>query len=237
VFGLLEKLQEVCRLAAEGTPDDDLQQAIASALEAEEDADLPYLRNSIPKAFERCVDGLERIATIVRSMKEFAHPSQREMAPVDLNRAVQNTVTIARNEYKYVAQLETDFGEIPPVTCHIHDINQVVLNLIVNAAHAIGDVVKDSGNKGTIAVRTAHEGDYAVISVRDTGTGIAEAVAHRIFEPFFTTKEVGKGTGQGLALAWAAIRDKHGGDLTFETKVGEGTTFFIRLPIAGKGSR
>jgi PAS domain S-box-containing protein len=237
VFGLVEKLLEVRRLAADGTPSAGLQQAIAAAVEAEEDADLAYLHDAVPKAFERCLDGLERVSTIVRSMKEFAHPSEQEMAPVDLNRAIQNTLTIARSEYKYVAELETDFGDLPPVRCHINDINQVVLNLVVNAAHAIGDVVKDSGEKGMIEVQTRQDGDQVLISVSDTGTGIPAAVGHRVFEPFFTTKEVGKGTGQGLAIAWVTVRDKHGGELSFESEVGKGTTFVIRLPIAGKRTK
>jgi len=230
---LVQELRRIQRMTAEGAPAEDVQEAIAAA---EDETDLLYLSESVPKAFERCIDGLERVSTIVRSMKEFAHPAQREMATTDLNRAIQNTLTLAQNEYKYVAELETDFDELPPVTCLVGEINQVVLNLIVNAAHAISDAVKGTERKGILAVRTWLEGQHIVISIGDTGTGIPEAVAHRVFEPFFTTKEVGKGTGQGLALAWAVVKEKHGGELTFETRVGKGTTFFIRLPIAGKTS-
>jgi signal transduction histidine kinase len=167
-------------------------------------------------------------------MREFAHPAQEQMGPIDLNHAIQNTVTLSRSEYKYVAELETDFGDLPPVVCHINDINQVVLNMVVNAAHAVADVVKGTDTKGKITIRTRQVADDVVISIGDTGTGIPEPIRPRIFEPFFTTKEVGKGTGQGLALAWAVVKDKHRGELTFESRVGEGTTFFIRLPIAGK---
>jgi signal transduction histidine kinase len=163
-------------------------------------------------------------------MKEFSHPAHREMAPVDLNRAIQNTLIVARGEYKYVADIETDLGELPPVVCHVNEINQVVLNLVVNAAHAIGEVVAGSDGKGTITVRTHLEGEHVVISVADTGAGIPHAVQDRIFTPFFTTKEVGKGTGQGLALAWNVIKERHRGELTFETEVGRGTTFSVRLP-------
>ena len=130
-------------------------------------------------------------------MKEFSHPAQDEMAPVDLNRAIQSTLTIAGNEYKYVAGLETELGELPPVTCHVNDINQVVLNLIVNAAHAIGDVVKGSDKKGTLRVRTRRDGEHIVISVGDTGAGIPEAIAHRIFEPFFTTRRSARAPARG----------------------------------------
>ena len=135
-----------------------------------------------------------------------------------------------------MANLETEFGELPPVTCHVSDINQVVLNLVVNAAHAIGDTVRGSDRLGTISVRTRRDGEDVVISVGDTGGGIPAAIALRVFEPFFTTKAVGKGTGQGLALAAAVVRDKHRGHLSFESSEGAGTTFFVRLPIAGQPS-
>jgi signal transduction histidine kinase len=120
------------------------------------------------------------------------------------------------------------------VVCHVNDINQVVLNIVVNAAHAIGDRLKGTDGRGTITVGTGHQGDHVVVSISDTGGGIPESIQSRIFDPFFTTKEVGRGTGQGLAIARAIVRDKHGGDLTFETRIGVGTTFLIRLPIAGK---
>ncbi len=230
----LEKLQNVRRLAEQGQHSAELARALTLASEAEEQADLEYLYVNVPQAFERCVDGLQRVSNIVRSMKEFAHPAQVEMRAVDLNRAVENTLTIARGEYKYVADLVTDFGELPPVVCHVDQINQVVLNLIVNAAHAIGDVVRDNNSRGTIRVQTRQEGDHAVISIGDTGGGIDDSIAHRIFDPFFTTKAVGKGTGQGLALAWSVVKDKHGGELKFTSAAGLGTTFFVRLPIAGK---
>ncbi len=201
--------------------------------EAEEDADMEYLRENIPPSFERCVDGLKRIATIVSAMKEFAHPDQREKGQADLNQALQSTLIIAKNEYKYVADVETEFGELPVVKCHVSDLNQVFLNLLVNAAHAIGDVVGDSGDRGKIRIRTAAEDDCVRIEIEDTGTGIPESIQDRIFDPFFTTKEVGKGTGQGLAIAHSVVVDKHKGTLSVESKEGQGTTFVIRLPIDG----
>jgi two-component system, NtrC family, sensor kinase len=236
IFGLLAKRQNLERLNQAGAPAAEVEQARVLARDAEEQADIAYLQENVPLAFERCVDGLERVGTIVRSMKEFAHPSQLEMEPADLNRAIQATLTIARSEYKYVAALEADFGTLPLVTCHINEINQVVLNIVVNAAHAIADVANVTGKLGKITVKTRPNGDYVVISITDSGTGIPEHIGSRIFEPFFTTKGVGKGTGQGLALAWAVIKKKHGGELRFSSTPGEGTTFFIELPVAGQQS-
>jgi len=228
---LFEKLQGLREGALTGEP---LEDVVRRAALAEQDADLPYLRENIPQAFERCVEGLNRVATIVRSLKEFAHPGHQEMTPIDVNRLIQNTLTIAVNEYKYVADVETDLGELPPVTCHAGEIAQAVLNIVVNAAHAISDVVCASRPRGVISVSTRHEGDTVLIAIGDTGGGIPEAIRARIFDPFFTTKEVGKGTGQGLAIANATVRERHAGELTFQTKVPGGTTFFIRLPIGGE---
>jgi two-component system NtrC family sensor kinase len=219
---------------AQGTADAD---AIQTIERAGVDADLGYLLENIPKALDRSLEGLTRIATIVRSMKEFAHPDQTAMTEIDLNRAIQSTLVIAKSEYKCVAEVDTDFGDLPLVTCHGGEVNQVVLNLIVNAAHAIGDVVQGTDRKGTIAIQTRHEGAFVAIRIADTGGGIPEAVRDRIFDPFFTTKAVGKGTGQGLTIARAAIVERHLGDLTFETEVGVGTTFIIRLSITGPRSR
>jgi two-component system, NtrC family, sensor kinase len=185
----------------------------------------------VPKALDRSIEGLGRVATIVRSMKEFAHPDQKNKTPVNLNQAISSTLIMASNEYKYVADVETDLGDIPLVSCHGGEVNQAVLNIIVNAAHAVDDVVKGSSARGRIKIRTRREGDCVVISISDTGGGIPLHVRDRIFDPFFTTKEVGKGTGQGLAIARQVVREKHGGDLTFESVLGAGTTFHIRLPI------
>jgi len=204
------------------------------AAEAEDD-DIEDLRNDLPPALDRVVDGLGRIAEIVRSMKEFSHVDQREMSRVDINRAIGSTLIIARSEYKYVAEVETDFEPLPPVICHGGQINQVVLNLVVNAAHAIADKVKGTPEKGLITVRTRAENGFAVISVIDTGGGIPEEIRKRIFEPFFTTKEVGRGTGQGLSIAHNVIK-AHGGQLEFVTEMGKGTTFVVRLPLTAEES-
>jgi two-component system NtrC family sensor kinase len=196
------------------------------------DLDSGYLLKEIPEALSQTLDGVERVVTIVRAMKEFAHPESRGAVPADLNKALMNTLTVARNELKYVAEVETDFGDLPPVICSLSDVNQVFLNLLVNAAHAIGDVVGDTGSKGTIRLKTRREGSMAVISIADTGAGIPAGIRERIFDPFFTTKQVGRGTGQGLAIARSVV-DRHKGTLTFESEVSKGTTFYVRLPIEG----
>jgi PAS domain S-box-containing protein len=200
-------------------------------------ADITYLSQEIPLAVEQSLEGLARVTNIVRAMKEFSHPGTQEKIEVDLNRAIEATVTVARNEWKYVAELEMNLAaDLPKVRCHPSEFNQVMLNLIVNAAHAIGDVVQKEppGTKGVIKIRTRPDNGWVEITISDTGTGIPEPIRHRVFDPFFTTKEVGKGTGQGLAIARSVIADKHGGTLTFETETGRGTTFVIRLPT-GEG--
>jgi signal transduction histidine kinase len=189
---------------------------------------------NVPLAIGSSIEGLGRIATIVQSMKEFAHPDEAQMKRADLNQAIRGTLVIASFEYKFVAEVDTQFGDLPPVECYLGEINQVVLNLLVNASHAIADVVKDTGNLGKLTVRTRLDGDHVEISIADTGEGIPEAVRDKIFDPFFTTKEVGNGTGQGLAIAHSVIVKKHGGTLRFETECGKGTTFHIRLPIQAR---
>jgi signal transduction histidine kinase/HAMP domain-containing protein len=208
-----------------------LAEALKLAEDAEKAADLDYVLQNVPTALDSSIEGLERIATIVRSMKEFAHPDQAQKTHGDLNQAIRSTLVIAHNEYKYVAELDAQFADLPPVPCYLGEINQVVLNLLVNASHAIADVVKDTGTLGRLDVRTRLDGGWVEISIGDSGTGIPEAARNKIFDPFFTTKEVGKGTGQGLAIARSVIVKKHGGTLRFETESGKGTTFIIRLPV------
>jgi PAS domain S-box-containing protein len=198
------------------------------------EADFEYLKEEIPRALNQSLEGVDRVAKIVRAMKEFSHPA-REKTATDLNRAIQSTITVASNEWKYVAEIEMDLDAgLPAVHCSPAEFNQVVLNIVVNAAHAISDVVGDGGNgKGKNRVRTRADGDFAVIEITDSGSGMPPHVQQRIFEPFFTTKEVGKGTGQGLAIAHNVIVDKHGGAIKVTSSPGAGTTFTIRLPIGG----
>ena len=194
--------------------------------------DLDYLTEEVPKAIAQTSEGITRIATIVRAMKEFAHPGSDEKACVDLNRAIESTVTVARNEWKYIADLTTDLApDLPLVPCLLGQFNQVILNMIVNATHAIADVVKGTGAKGTISIATRSVDGWAEVRITDSGTGIPEEIKRKIFDPFFTTKEVGKGTGQGLAIAHSVIVDKHRGTITLESAVGQGATFIVRLPL------
>lgn len=204
--------------------------------QAEETADIEFVKESAPLAFDGALEGISRISRLVGAMKEFAHPDRRDKSAADLNRALNATLTLAANEYKYVAEVETDLAEIPPVMCHLGELNQVFLNLIVNAAHAIADAVGSSGGgKGCIRVRTAHEDGRVRIEIADTGCGIPEGIRERVFDPFFTTKPVGQGSGQGLAIARSIVVDKHGGTLTFESEVDRGTKFTILLPV-GQGA-
>ena len=221
------RLTQACRNGLV-TPD-----ILAKVQQAEKDADLDYLTTEIPQAIAQSLEGIERVSRIVRAMKDFSHPAAEGKEAVDLNKAIESTVTVARNEWKYVADMVTDFDpSLPPVPCLVNEFNQVILNIVINAAHAIADVVgKDTVRKGTITIVTRLDGDWTEIRIGDTGGGIAEEHRSKIFEHFFTTKEVGKGTGQGLAMAHAVINDKHGGTLTFESETGKGTTFIIRLPI------
>jgi signal transduction histidine kinase len=209
----------------------DVVAAVAAARATETEADVDYALANAPGALDAAVVGLDRVAAIVRSMKDFAHPDRDEKTLVDLNRAVESTLMIAANECKYVADVRTELAPIPLVRCNGGEINQVVLNLVVNAAHAIRDVVGHSGTKGKITVTTRMIGNEVEIAVGDTGTGIPQAIRDKIYDPFFTTKDVGRGTGQGLAIAHRVVVDKHCGSLRFETVSGTGTTFFIRLPI------
>ena len=197
----------------------------------EADENVEDLRKEMPPALTLVAEGLSRIAEIVRSMKDFAHADQTEMCAVDLNRTIASTLVIARSEYKPVAEVETSFGQIPPVTCHAGQINQVVLNIVVNAAHAIADKVQRTGSIGKITVSTRVEDQHVVIAIGDTGNGIPEEIRQNIFDPFFTTKEVGRGTGQGLSIARAVVVKGHKGELDFTTETGKGSTFFVRLPL------
>ncbi len=233
VTTLIAKYQDWHCTLQDGRP---WSEAAGEIAKAEQDADLPYIVENLPGAIQSSLDGLARVATIVRSVKEFAHPDQTEVTSVDLNHAIENTLTIARSEYKHVADVKMELGNLPPVACYASALNQAILNIIVNAAHAIAEVVKDTGQRGTITIRTQNEGASVVISIADSGVGIPREISDKIYDPFFTTKGVGKGTGQGLAIARSVIVDKHGGELSFETELGAGTTFFIRIPVAREPS-
>jgi signal transduction histidine kinase len=204
---------------------------LAELRELETASDYEFLSQEVPKAFERTLEGAERVAGIVRAMKEFAHPDTGVHSPADLNRALATTLTVASNEYKYAATIGTHFAELPPVTCNIGELNQVFLNLIVNAAHAIQDAGRDSAS-GRIEVITRLTEGRAEVEIADNGCGISQENIDKIFDPFFTTKEVGRGTGQGLAIARTIVVDKHGGAMDVRSEPGLGTRFIVSLPLA-----
>ena len=196
--------------------------------------DLDYLKGEIPHAIQQSLEGVGRVSKIVSAMKDFSHPDASIREHVDLNRAIESTLTVSHNEWKYVATLEMDFDpQLPLVPCFPGEFNQVILNLLVNAAHAIEEVNdgKETGHMGLICVSTRKVGNAVEIRISDTGVGVPEAIRSRIFDPFFTTKAVGKGTGQGLSIARAVIVDKHRGKIDLISEPGQGTTFIIQLPI------
>jgi PAS domain S-box-containing protein len=209
------------------------EEQIAHMNEVIDEADLDYLLEEIPLALTQSQQGIESISHIVLAMKEFSHPGTEDKELVSVNHVVENTVTVTKNEWKYVSEIELDLDEtLPLIPCYTQKIGQVVMNLIVNAAHAIGDVIdKEASELGKIHISTTMNGEMVEIRIKDSGTGIPQDIVDRIFDPFFTTKGVGKGTGQGLAIARSEIVDKHKGSLTCESVVGKGTTFVIRLPV------
>jgi signal transduction histidine kinase len=172
-------------------------------------------------AIEQLLQGVDHVATIVRAMREFSHPSSVEMTMVDINRAIESTALVSKNEWKYVADLTTDLApDLPPVPCVAGEFNQVILNLIVNAAHAIADIVHGTEQKGSLRISTRRKDQFVEIRIIDTGAGIPKNIQSKVFDPFFTTKDVGKGTGQGLAIAHSVIVQKHHGSIRFETREG-----------------
>ena len=200
-------------------------------------ADLDYLSVEIPQAIRQSLSGVEHVAHIVGAMREFAHPDSIEKQPIDLNHAIECSIALCSNEWRHVAEVVADFDpHLPPVYCLPNDINRVVLNLLINAAHAVAEAARNNGNGKCrkITVRTRRDRSWVEIRVEDTGTGIPPEIHDRVFDLFFTTKDVGQGTGQGLAIAHAIVVEKHGGTIHFETEAGQGTTFVVRLPIDGR---
>lgn len=196
-----------------------------------EDAEVSFFREEVPLALEQSLEGLDRVASIVRAMKEFTHPSTSK-EPTDLDHVVKTTVAMAKNEYKYVADLALELdGDLPRVACVAGEISQVLLNLVVNAAHAIEEAARE---RGLITIRTRGLDDGVEIDVEDNGAGIPGHVVDRVFDPFFTTKPVGKGTGQGLALAFDVLVRKHGGRLDVRSTPGVGTVFTVFVPRSAR---
>lgn len=225
---LAEMLQK--ELAETGSISETTRGNLARTLQQ---SDLEYLRAEVPTAIEQSLEGLQRVANIVRAMKEFSHPGSKGKTPIDINHAIETTIAVAKNEWKYVAKVVTNFADnLPLVPCIPGEFNQVILNLLVNAAQAIASVPGDhTQDKGTITISTRCSGNAVQISIQDTGVGIPEKIRNRVFEPFFTTKPPGKGTGQGLSLAHSSIVKRGMGKIWFESEVGVGTTFFIQIPL------
>jgi len=216
--------------AASGTVPDELMTEVKELVE---EIEVDYLKEEVPRAVEQSLEGLEQISRIVMAMKEFSHPGTTEKTQVNLNKAIQTTIDVSRNEWKYNTELITELDpELPLVPVLPGEFNQVMLNLIVNAAQAINDAVENTLERGEIRISTQQDGESVEIRVSDSGKGIPQENKKRIFDPFFTTKEVGKGSGQGLAIAWSTIVDKHDGILKVESEEGKGSTFIIRLPLA-----
>lgn len=231
IIQLLGKNQQLLNQAQTGAS---IVNLIEQLHQEEIDADLNYLISEIPRAIDESLEGIDRVTKIVQAIKEFSHPSMDEKTPVNLNRAIDTTITVSRNEYKYVADLVPHYDEnLPTVICSPGEINQVILNLITNAAHAIkGQIEKGVFTKGLIEIYTFTKENSVEIHVKDNGGGIPAEYREKVFNPFFTTKPVGMGTGQGLSISYKVIVNKHNGSLVFDTELGKGTTFKITLPLA-----
>lgn len=232
ILNLLNSALAYVKLPATGSTK---EAAVSEIEEIMKSTDSDYLIDEIPRAIEQSINGLQRVSEIVQAMKQFCHPGKEEKQASDLNAAIKNVVTVAKNEWKYVADVVTDLdATLPLVPCRLGEINQVILNMIINAVDAIKDAAgKDGTGKGTIMITTGHDDSWAEIRISDTGTGIPEEIRSKIFNPFFTTKEVGKGTGQGLAISHSIVVKKHGGTIGFETEMGKGTTMVVRIPLRG----
>lgn len=223
-FNSLTRIMDFYRNVLAETEQHDLLTEIRALEERE---DLAFILEDAPLAIEQSLEGMTQIVQIVQAMKGFSHIGQSAATRINLNLALENTLLVARNSYKYIADIDTQFAELPSIECYAGELNQVFLNIIVNAAHAIEDSKK---GRGKITISTAPTKGGVEIRFSDTGNGIPENIRHRIFDPFFTTKDVGKGTGQGLNIAYRIIHEQHGGSLTFISEIGVGTTFIIRLP-------
>ena len=233
-FEDLNKLLQVCQQIIDKGKDGAVDSALcAEAASIRDEIDLDYLADEIPTAIDQALEGVDRVSNIVCSMKEFSHPGSEGKTRIDINHAIESTAIVSKNEWKYCAELVTDLDpNLPEVPCLPSEFNQVILNILVNGAHAImaknGD---DSSELGKLSVSTRADGDFVEIRIGDSGCGMPKEVKDKVFEPFFTTKEVGKGTGQGLAVAHSVVVDKHNGTIRIESEPGEGSTFIIRLPL------
>lgn len=232
---LVQVIKAYARLRNELTESIQYTDIINDINKAEETADITYLEEEAPKAFAQTMDGVERVTKLVLGLKGFAHSGAGEnKSEADINEIISNSLIVCHNAYKYVAELATELGDLPALKIYPGDLGQVIVNLVINAAHAVAEQKEKTGAMGTIGIRTSCEDKVIVIAISDTGGGIPENIRQRIFDPFFTTKKVGQGSGQGLAICRTLIHDKHRGEISFESTVGKGTTFYIRLPLDQK---
>jgi signal transduction histidine kinase len=187
----------------------------------------------IPKAIQESLEGIERVRKIILAIREFSHPSDNEKKPSPINHAIQNVITISKNEWKNVAEIELELEpDLPLVFCRVDEINQALLNMVINAAQAIeSNPARPNNQKGIIQIKTWHTSTDVYISIQDSGCGIEDNVIDRIFDPFFTTKDIGEGTGQGLFIAHTIIVKKHHGMISVKTEKNIGTIFTIQIPI------
>jgi len=250
------KLIDTCQNLLRSVDRDKGPELVQEALTVEKNVDLAFLKEEIPKAIAQSQEGLRSVTRIIRAMRDFSRvDSSEEKILTNINDVIESTITVSRNEWKYIADIKTDLdASLPPVLCFPGEVKQVLLNLIINASHAIAERSKvsssvigittdaeDGGSKeerhradkekGVITFSTSRNDRWIEIRIHDTGMGIPKDIRDRIFDPFFTTREVGLGTGQGLAIAHTSVVRKHDGILTFETEVGKGTTFLIQLPL------
>ncbi len=234
-FGHLDKLIDSYEKLLEAVKTSSVTESLLNeVIILRDEADWEYLEEEIPRALRQSQEGLMRVASIVRAMKEFSHPGSKEKESRSLNDILQTTGIVARNEWKYVSELEMNLDEnLPAVMCYSDDIGQVFLNILINAAHAIEDKLGRNpvGDKGKISISSGKIDGFAEIRIADTGIGMSNEIKSKIFDPFYTTKKVGRGTGQGLAIAWNIITEKHNGELKVESEAGAGTTFVVRLPL------
>ena len=216
--------------------DGDAASVLERIRKLESEADLDFLIDEIPESISQASEGLARVSTIVQAVKQFAHPGSQERQEFDANQAIESTIEVARGQWKYITELKTHFGDnLPKLDGHLGEFNQIILNLIVNAAQAIEE--SGRGNEGLIQIRTRSVDHNLVVDVNDNGCGIPKSIQDRVFEPFFTTKDVGKGTGQGLALCYRIVTQSFNGTIELTSEEGQGTTFSLGFPIEASLSK
>jgi signal transduction histidine kinase len=211
----------------------EVEPVLSAFIQQKPDEEIEYIKDEIPRALDQSIDGIKRITKIVQSMKSFAHPEVEDQILYDLHKSIEDTINITRNEWKYNSEVVTQFTTASPlVSCYPGLLNQVLLNIIVNAAHAVNEAIDTKAiEKGYITITTRRDSHYFIIEIEDNGIGISEENIDKIFDPFFTTKGVGKGTGQGLSLAYSIITEKHKGSISVKSHLGVGACFIVALPV------